>query len=369
MNRILKLLCLMTFISCTPSEEAEEKGEWHFYNDLKIEADGGTRNLSDQTTLRAMLYSLNLDTEATATYVFLESNPTYLKATDNGIYGFVGNKYLAMVSPALPVVDWNSKIKAVITCPNKTDDAGNDAGTLYATTQLETFDVGEYAAVRFSQPMHEIRSKISFKVRNSATIQTELSVVKITLKGAGQGTPDESLYYFPATRQCMVPPGETDEMLFKAFTERTDANGTYQESATRYILSGIYAPRRITAEILGVSDVNENIMDKQFLNVDMSYKQGEIPQEASLLLNANAAELKPRHNYTFEITIAATKINVVLQIWNQENSNQWQASGNQGTVIGEPDETIQVGSFPIANDTNGNWKQPENDLGQTIDNN
>ena len=363
--------------ACSPSDLLDMNKETVRFsgNILRAEENGKNSLISDGTTVRFFLYQPGtLRDRGTGTYVY-HQDKTYLVAADidnnngtntpnpnAGINGKTEMHSLAAISPALTVKQVGERW-ALITCPNKQDDAGKDAGAVYATKELETFDLGEYADISFTQPLKDIRSKIGFEI--STSLKEQLSNITLKVIGAGQGTAEEKLYYFPCTRQCAVPEEEeTDEMTF-SLTEKTGESGKYWESDKRYILSGIYAPKNVTAALLGISPLNEQILDKSYLSMQMNFNQGARPVSASLMLNTadELAELKPYHTYIFKIDVATTYIQIQLAIYGPSANTEWQSPSNNNSItMGDPDRVIDLGTVSI----NG-WN--ETDLSQTIDNN
>ena len=224
--------------------------------------------------------------------------------------------------------------------------------------------LGEYDIIRFSTPMREIRSKIRFEIRKDPNLTEDMTVENIKVMGAGTGTPDERLYYFPQTRQCAVPDGVTDEMDFGTPTAETDTDGsTYYKTATKYILSGIYAPRSVTTEILGTSLYNENVLDKQYLTMHMDFMQGSRKVSAEMMLNADAegvlAELKSRNEYVFKVEVASTYIKIYLHIYDHNDTTDWQKPSDNGNITIDDGDVIEIGTFYY-----NLWN--DNDLGDQI---
>ena len=343
----------------------------------------------DGNTFRFMLYQPgSLNYKGTGTYVYDKSrNSTYLTAAglDNlgknpsidptkGINGVVGTFGVLAVSPGLEIFtrqegteeEGNLRtIAAIVTCPNRVDN-GVDAGAVWVN-DWEEKALGEYDIIRFSTPMRERRSKIRFEIRKDPNLAETMSVQSIKVMGAGTGTPDERLYYFPQTRQCAVPDGVTDEMDFGTLTAETDSdNSTYYKTATKYILSGIYAPRSVTTEILGTSLYNENVLDKQYLTMHMNFTQGSREVTAEVMLNADAegklAELKSRNEYVFKVEVASTYIKIYLHIYDHTDTTDWQKPSDNGNITIDDGDVIEIGTF-----TYNSWN--DNDLGdQIIDN-
>lgn len=341
----------------------------------------------DGNTFRFMLYQPgSLNYKGTGTYVYDKSrNSTYLTAAglDNlgknpsidptkGINGVVGTLGVLAVSPGLEIFtrqegteeEGNLRtIAAIVTCPNRVDSNGDDAGAVWVN-DWEEKALGEYDIIRFSTPMREIRSKIRFEIRKDPNLTEDMTVQSIKVVGAGTGTTDERLYYFPQTRQCAVPDGVTDEMDFGTLTAETDSNNsTYYKTAPKYILSGIYAPRSVTTEILGTSLYNENVLDKQYLTMYMNFMQGSRKVSAEMMLNADAegvlAELKSRNEYVFKVEVASTYIKIYLHIYDHNVTTDWQQpSDNDGITINDGD-VIEIGTF-----TYNLWN--DNDLGDQI---
>ena len=327
----------------------------------------------DGNTFRFMLYqSGSLNYKGTGTYVYdISENSTYLTAAElgnlgeyqrinptKGINGVVGTLGVLAVSPGLEIFtrqegteeEGNLRtIAAIVTCPNRVDSNGDDAGAVWVNDWEEKV-LGEYDIIKFSTPMREIRSKIRFEIRKDPNLAETMSVQSIKVVGAGTGTPDERLYYFPQTRQCAVPDGVTDEMDFGTPTAETDTYGsTYYKTATKYILSGIYAPRSVTTEILGTSLYNENVLDKQYLTMHMDFMQGSRNVSAEVMLNADAegklAELKSRNEYVFKVEVASTYIKIYLHIYDHTDTTDWQKPSDNGNITIDDVDVIKIGTF------------------------
>ena len=326
----------------------------------------------DGNTFRFMLYqSGSLNYKGTGTYVYdISENSTYLTAAElgnlgeyqrinptKGINGVVGTLGVLAVSPGLEIFtrqegteeEGNLRtIAAIVTCPNRVDN-GVDAGAVWVNDWEEKV-LGEYDIIKFSTPMREIRSKIRFEIRKDPNLAETMSVQSIKVVGAGTGTPDERLYYFPQTRQCAVPDGVTDVMDFGTLTAETDTYGsTYYKTATKYILSGIYAPRSVTTEILGTSLYNENVLDKQYLTMHMDFMQGSRNVSAEVMLNADAegklAELKSRNEYVFKVEVASTYIKIYLHIYDHTDTTDWQKPSDNGNITIDDVDVIKIGTF------------------------
>lgn len=343
----------------------------------------------DGNTFRFMLYQPgSLNYKGTGTYVYdVNRNATYLTAAGldklgenptidptKGLNGVVGTFGVLAVSPGLEFFtqqegteeDGNLRtIAAIVTCPNRVDN-DVDAGAVWVNDWEEKV-LGEYDIIKFSTPMREIRSKIRFEIRKDPNLAETMSVQSIKVMGAGTGTPDERLYYFPQTRQCAVPDGVTDEMDFGTPTAEPDTDGsTYYKTATKYILSGIYAPRSVTTEILGTSLYNENVLDKQYLTMHMNFMQGSRKVSAEVMLNADAegelAELKSRNEYVFKVEVASTYIKIYLHIYDHNDTTDWQKPSDNGDITIDDGDVIEIGTF-----TYNLWN--DKDLGdQIIDN-
>ena len=341
----------------------------------------------DGDTFRFMLYqSGSLNYKGTGTYVYnVGQNANYLTAAglDNlgknpsidptkGINGVVGTFGVLAVSPGLEIVtrqegteeEGNLRtIAAIVTCPNRVDSNGDDAGAVWVNDWEEKV-LGEYDIIRFATPMREIRSKIRFEIRKDPNLTEDMTVQSIKVVGAGTGSPTERLYYYPQTRQCAVPDGVTDEMDFGTLTAETDADGsTYYKTAAKYILSGIYAPRSVTTEILGASLYNENVLDKQYLTMHMNFMQGTRNVSAEVMLNADAegklAELKSRNEYVFKVEVASTYIKIYLHVYDHTTTTDWQQPSDNGGITIDDGDEIYIGTFNF-----NSWN--DNNLGDQI---
>ena len=341
-----------------------------------------TTPATDGNTFRFMLYQPgSLNYKGSGTYVYdVSHNADYLTAAvlDNfgehpnidptkGLNGVVGTFGTLAVSPGLELVtrqegteaEGNLRtIAALVTCPNRTDGAGKDVGAVWVN-EWEEKVLGEYDIIRFSTPMCEIRSKIRFEVRKDPNLAEDMTVQSIQVMGAGTGTADERLLYYPQTRQCAVPDGVADQMDLGTLIADTDTDGsTYYKTTPKYILSGIYAPRNVTTEILGTSLLNENVLDKQYLTMLMNFTQGTRPVSARMMLNADAegllAELKPRHEYVFQVLVASAYIKIYLRIYDHNVTADWQQPGENDGITVDDGDMVEIGTFSITswNDNN-----------------
>lgn len=381
---ILPLVALLLVATaCSKSDIPTPEGGGDNHISADISRAGEVQNLTpavDGSTFRFMLYqSGSLNYKGSGTYVYdVSQNTTYLTAAglDNlgenpsidptkGLNGVVGTFGIVAVSPGLEIVtrqegteeEGNLRtIAAIVTCPNRVDSNG-DAGAVWVNNWEEKL-LGEYDIIKFSTPMREIRSKIRFEIRKDPNLAETMSVQSIKVVGAGTGSPIERLYYYPQTRQCAVPDGVTDKMDFGTPTAETDADGsTYYKTETKYILSGIYAPRSVTTKILGTSLYNENVLDKQYLTMHMDFMQGKRNVSAEVMLNADAegllAELKSRNEYVFKVEVASTYIKIYLSVYDHNSTNDWQQpSDNGGITIDDGDRYIGTFSFNSWNDKN-----------------
>lgn len=373
---LVALLLAATACSKSDITTPEDGGGNHISAD--ISRAGEAQNLTPAVhgnTFRFMLYQPgSLNYKGSGTYVYDESqNANYLTAAglDNlgknphidptkGINGQVGTFGIVAVSPGLEIVtrqegteeEGNLRtIAAIVTCPNRVDSNGDDAGAVWAN-DCEEKVLGDYDIITFKNPLREIRSKIRFEIRKDPNLAETMSVQSIKVVGAGTGSPTERLYYYPQTRQCAVPDGVTDEMIFTPVQ-----NGDAYVTETKYILSGIYAPRSVTTEILGTSLYNENVLDKQYLTMHMDFMQGTRNVSAEVMLNADAegllAELKSRNEYVFKVEVASTYIKIYLSVYDHNSTTEWQQpSDNGGITIDDGDRYIGTFSFNSWNDKN-----------------
>lgn len=349
--------------ACAPSDvlEGEKDSAVRFSGHILRAAENGTNSpISDGATVRFFLYQAgSLRDLGTATYVYHEGEK-YLEAVGDGLNGTVGPHSLAAVSPALSVAEVDGRW-ALITCPNRITAAGDDDGAVYATSMLETFDMGEYADIRFSQPLKDIRSKIGFEISSSP--DEPLSDIELAVTGAGQGTANEKLYYYPSTRQCGVPAGVVDSMFYSPKPAVSEGGQTLWVSDVRYLLAGIYAPKNVTAELLGLLPNNELILDKSYLSMRMGFRQGSRKVSTDLMLNTatGLAELLPYHMYIFHLEVSTSYIEIQLTIYKTADEQEWQSpTGDQGITIGSPEQVVKLGRVAI-NGWNGTG-----DLSQTI---
>ena len=338
-----------------------------------------TAPLPDGTTIRMMLYQPGTrNYYRSGMYRYLTSK-NYLEAVSidesgnvnadlsKGINGIVGTYGMIAISPGVEMQTFNEGTErpsaAIITCPNHKDSNDNDDGAVWATL-WEQHILGEYDIIRMNSSQEEIRSKVRFEIRKDPNLEGDIKNIQLKLKGAGTGTTDEQLYYYPQLRQCAVPSGVEDVMPFSVSEEPDTDGSTFYKSEPKYILSGIYAPKEVAAKILGVTLDNQNILNKQYLTLSMDFQQGNRAVSAGMMLNADAdavlAELKSQREYVYKIVVASTYINIKLDIYDQ--THNWNNPTNNGTIdIGGADKTFNIGTFTI-----NNWKDPSNNEEQEI---
>ena len=338
-----------------------------------------TAPLPDGTTIRMMLYQPGTrNYYRSGMYRYLTSK-NYLEAVSidesgnvnadpsKGINGIVGTYGMIAISPGVEMLTFNEGTErpsaAIITCPNHQDSNGNDDGAIWATL-WEQQVLGEYNIIRINSPQEEIRSKVRFEIRKDPNLEEDISNIQLKLKGAGTGKTDEQLYYYPQLRQCAVPSGVEDVMPLSVSEEPDTDGSTFYKSKTKYILSGIYAPKEVAAKILGTTFENPNMLDKTYLTLFMDFQQGNRAVSAEMMLNADAeavlAELKPQTEYVYKVLVASTYINITLDIYN--STNNWNNPTGNGTIdIGGADKTFNIGTFTI-----NNWKDPSNKNEQEI---
>lgn len=338
-----------------------------------------TAPLPDGTTIRMMLYQPGTRNYYRSGMYRYSTGKNYLEAVSidesgnviadplKGINGIVGTYGMIAISPGSEMVTFNEGTErtsaAIITCPNHKDSNGNDDGAVWATL-WEQHILGEYDIIRMNSSQEEIRSKVRFEIRKDPNLEGDIKNIQLKLKGAGTGTTDEQLYYYPQLRQCAVPSGVEDVMPFSVSEEPDTDGSTFYKSKTKYILSGIYAPKEVAAKILGTTFENPNLLDKTYLTLFMDFQQGNRAVSAEMMLNADAdavlAELKPQREYVYKILVASTYINITLDIYN--STNNWNDPTNNGTIdIGGADKTFNIGTFTI-----NNWKDPSNNDEQEI---
>lgn len=316
------------------------------------------------TTFRIMTYnSGTLEYVNTGSYIYspdkdgqylvparLDENGNFIEFDESmGADGVNLDADVVLMSPGT-TVETTGDNAAIVVCPNRTDAEGNDAGTIYASS-IEKMNLSDYSVKSFGDPLREIRSKINFEVRNDEAITDPLVVNSIKVVGAGLGTADERLLYYPRTRQCATPSGIDNVMDFDILDNLTDVEGKrYCRTNTKYVLSAIYAPKSAVAGKLGISSVNKNLLDTNYLTLRINFTQGLRSADAELMLNADAdgslAELLPLHEYTYKIVIASTYIKLYLTIKNHPGNDWQQPDGNHDVSI-DDGESILLGAFPI----------------------
>lgn len=375
---ILPLIALLLAVSACSNDNLSIPQEGGGDNLISAEISrageaSSTTPAVDGNTFRFMLYQTgSLNYKSSGTYVYdVSENANYLTAADldnfgknpeidptKGIDGMVGAFGIVAVSPGLEIFsretgteeDDNLRtIAAIVTCPNRMDTGGNDAGEVWVN-DWEEMALGRYNIIQFSTPMREIRSKIGFEIRKDPNLTEDLFVQSIKVIGAGTGKSNERLYYYPQTRQCAVPDGVTDEMIFSSLKQATDPDGSiYYKSETKYILSGIYAPRSVTTEILGTSLYNENVIDKQYLTLHIDFIQGSRPVSAEIMINADSegelAELKSRNEYVYKLVVASTYIKIYLKVYDHNSTTDWQQPNDNGGIAIDDGEMIEIATF------------------------
>lgn len=322
----------------------------------------GGESLSDGTTFRFLLFHPDLGNYVNSGTYYYNSGSEYLVASDlddsgvhiqdnvsAGLNGVIGTYKTVAVSPGLPIIN-SGQICGIKTTPNKSVD-GTDAGAFY-TSQLETKKLGEYSIMSFDSKLIDTRAKIGFSIYRGEGMAQDISITSISLSGAGDGTEDGTVYYYPVTRQCAVAESSSNQMTFSP-TRISNENGTYYfKTESKFITAGIYAPQDITAEILGST---YNIIPKSYLSLNLQYKQGSEDKDVNIILNADAArtyaELKAMNEYNFKITISSTYINIQLHVFDHTSSSDWQSTNSDMDMsFGNDNNMVNIGIINI-----GNW--------------
>lgn len=372
MKRILLYLTLLfalPHVACSPVDDHASVSHqpMRLASGLKLQSVGSEsfEPAPEGATFRAMVYLTGaLDFCQTGTYVY---DPTadadYLEAAsldDFGVFkhadamaGANGANVKAdvvVVSPGSGVAVGPEGLTGVKVYPNRVNDDGADAGTFYVS-QAETFDVSKYASIQFAEPLRERRSKIRFEVRNDESIADGLTVNSIKVVGAGSGIGDDAVVYYPQTRQCEAAPGTSSSIDFEDIATLTDADGKpFCRSASKYVVSAIYASKNVVADILGITQANPNLIDSKYLSMQINFTQGLRTVDADLLLNADIdgkfAELLPRHEYTFKVVISSTYIKVLLSVKNHPG-NDWQTPDGSNDVTIDDGDFIDIGTYKI----------------------
>ena len=318
----------------------------------------------DGSTFRFLLYSSKSTVcSHTKTYIYntaLDADYLVAALLDNqgnfqdidasdGLSGLVGTFGTMLASPGVEIADNSvngTLYSALVTSPNRVGNNGEDLGALYIN-ESEDIHFGYFNIIKISNPLKDIRSKISFEIVKNQSITDPIQVNSIKLIGAGTGKSDERLYYYPLSRQCGVPAGVDNIMDFGTPDELTDAEGNpYFKSETKYILSGIYAPRNVTAAILGIPSESAMIIDRQYLSLQLQFTQGSVNVDTEMLLNAveGYAELLSHRDYTFRIELASSYIKIYLSVTRLDD-NEWQNPEGSGDASITKGEYVCIGTF------------------------
>ena len=361
---IFGVLALLACISCSGSAEPEmaDTAVDISHKVRMMSADGETEDAPVGSTFRTMIYQAgSLNFIKSGSYIYepsldsrflaparLGDDGTFIEAdTDMGADGLTAVSDIFLLSPGVGTQSIG-ELEAIVACPNRTDADGKDSGALYRGT-LTSQDLKEYK-VRTFEPLHEMRSKISFEIRADEDMTVELAVHDIKVSGAGLGTPDERLLYLPNTRQCTTPDG-VENVMAMGTVERADGSDgkAYFKTASRYVLSAIYAPKNIVASTIGIVPSDKNLIDTDYLKMKINFALGDRDGESELILNADAAgelaEFMPRHEYIFKVVVSSTFIKLYLTVRNHLG-NDWQEPDDNHEVDME-DETVYLGTFSI----------------------
>lgn len=330
-----------------------------------------TVDIAENTTLRLLAFNTTSGEFVKAGgYIYsggkylqsaeLNEDGSFREYNDNaGLNGVTQKCNIIAVSPGVGIVTLDNKV-GIKTKPNK------ENGSIYVT-RSDGIDLGKYSEITFSNPLTEFRSQIGFIVYESDNFPQRVSDVIIELTGAGDGTENDMIYYFPLSRQSI--PVTKSAMKFD-FIEDTDENGkSLFKSSYKYIMSGIYAPKNIASTILGISPTSPILIDNDYLSIKITYglydktsgeKKNTISTETKI--NISCPELTSGYRYIFKICISSSYITLYLNVKQINESNDWEIPGDI------EDMTIEDGDYLINNITVKDWTDSTIEDGMTINN-
>lgn len=388
MKRLLRHTLLVTAacLACSCSREEAEtpaQGPVSFGIDTRATGDG----VAEGTTYRIMAYDpLTLALEKTGTYR-LESLPEEGGVAELTPCVLDNNGNYTGGTPEDNFSGTTKKLSLVFVSPGvKNNDDGSfdvDLGILnsenkckfVASEYPESKNLGPYGRITMTHPMKECRSRIGFefyKLKGDGVKEFKIDKLRI----AGAGGDKETVRFFPGKRQVRVNgAGEGTENSLDialdpvADDSQTDANGNPLRYATpedklASIVSAIYAPPAVTAEVLekasGTKVQQENLEKGTYLLMRCEMTQdGREPVAVELPLTAGEwPEILPQRNYVYRVVVSSNYITLSVDIFG-DDTNDWEPgiTGGGDDTVGGPADRIQIGTWEIVQDQNGNgWE-------------
>lgn len=386
MKRLLRHTLLVTAacLACSCSREEAEtpaQGPVSFGIDTRATGDG----VAEGTTYRIMAYDpLTLALEKTGTY-WLESLPaeggvaelTPCALDDEGkptggapednFSGTTKTLSLVFVSPGVKNND-DGSFDVHLDILNSEDKCRFVASEFPESKQL-----GLYGRITMTHPMKECRARIGFefyKSKDSDVADFQIDNLRIS----GAGGDKEVVRFFPGKRQVRVTgAGEGTEnsldIVLVPDGSRTDANGNplcyaTPEDSRASIVSAIYAPPAVTAEVLekasGTKVQQQSLENGTYLLMRCKLKQeGRDPVAVELPLTAGEwPEILPQRNYVYRVVVSSNYITLSVDIFG-DDTNDWEPgiTGGGDDTVGGPADRIQIGTWEIVQDQNGNgWE-------------
>lgn len=250
-----------------------------------------------------------------------------------------------------------------------------------ASEYPESKQLGPYGRITMTHPMKECRSRIGFefyKSKDGGVADFDIDDLRI----AGAGGDKEVVRFFPGKRQVRVNgAGDgTENSLGIALVSddsKTDANGNSLRFATpedgmASIVSAIYAPPAVTAEVLekasGTKVQQENLEKGTYLLMRCELTQdGRDPVNVELPLTTDKwTEILPQRNYVYRVVVSSNYITLSVDIFG-DDTNDWEEGipGGGDDTVGGPADRIRIGTWEIVQDPYGNgWVLEE--LGEQV---
>ncbi len=246
----------------------------------------------------------------------------------------------------------------------------------FLSTHWEERNIGGYGIVSLKSNLRDTRSRVTFKFYKL----NDLSVMPFTVKDIylkGIGDTGESLYFYPATKQCLVVNNEElgRELTWTEHTDKVDVPGYglcyYSTPEDYYVPAAYYVSRSKVAQLLGNTPFTGNIRESDVLSLSFTMNQNgrDVSIQIPLTSNDRLPELQALHSYTFHIVAKSNYINVSVEIAKADGStNSWQLPTE---AAGETIDEVAVKEIPLGTFTigagGGGWFSPDEAGNETVD--
>ena len=340
---ILLILPALLWVSCT-KESTTEAGEAHEIRFALTRT--GENPPADGTTFRIMAYSQNgASFVASGTYVYKSDSeygilvpcrvnndgtlanggtyePTYGLKLINNIYT------MALISPAALYTDGT-----FLTFPV------NREVPFFASTP-EQITIAGYNIYSFTEPVADKRiviDEVTFLKGENLPVSTEFAITDVELLNAGQ-----SATYHANSMKVDINPADAAPQI--SIREATPAEQT-TNPALRYVTTN---PTYAFHTTYGKNDVLPLM-----LKFDLTYSATKTVRVPI----SSLVDFQPSKKYRFNFTVSTVYVVITVDIY---DNNQWEPGNNDGQEeIGNPTETIDLGTWEIGQWETGNEDGPE----------